>query len=50
MQGRKIPEIDVGVMAAGMLAQIVDGFEKEPLEHSDLVRIGEAAVGGSSKI
>lgn len=34
-----LPEI-----AAAMLQQVIEGFEKEPLENEDLMRIGRHAL------
>ncbi|KAJ7221287.1 hypothetical protein GGX14DRAFT_514329 [Mycena pura] len=39
-----IPSITVEVSAAAMLYQVARGFEKEPLENADLVRIGRGAL------
>ncbi|KAH6656867.1 hypothetical protein BKA67DRAFT_532110 [Truncatella angustata] len=38
------PNVKVEEIAAAMLQQAVNGFEKEPLENADLVRIGQAAL------
>jgi hypothetical protein len=35
-----VPSITVTEIAAAMLDQVVNGFEKEPLRNEDLVRIG----------
>jgi len=35
-----VPNVDVTEIAAAMLDQVIKGFEKEPLENADLVRIG----------
>ncbi|MCJ1399425.1 hypothetical protein MMC11_002627 [Xylographa trunciseda] len=39
-----VPKIDVRDISAAMLHQVVHGFEKEPLENNDLVRIGRQAL------
>ncbi|KAH8678206.1 hypothetical protein BX600DRAFT_451685 [Xylariales sp. PMI_506] len=39
-----VPTVDVQVMAAAMLDQVVNGFEKDPLMNEDLERIGQAAL------
>ncbi|KAI0124793.1 hypothetical protein BJ170DRAFT_635117 [Xylariales sp. AK1849] len=39
-----VPSISVPEISAAMLQQVLDGFEKEPLENADLVRIGHAAL------
>ena len=39
-----VPKIPVAEVAAAMLDQVVKGFEKEPLMHEDLVRIGRASL------
>ncbi|MCJ1392090.1 hypothetical protein MMC18_004957 [Xylographa bjoerkii] len=39
-----VPKIDVRDISAAMLHQVIHGFEKEPLENNDLVRIGRQAL------
>ncbi len=39
-----VPIIDVEEFSAAMLHEIMHGFEKEPLENDDLVRIGRQAL------
>ncbi|MCJ1281759.1 hypothetical protein MMC26_001082 [Xylographa opegraphella] len=39
-----VPNITVAEISAAMLHEIVNGFEKEPLENEDLVRIGHQAL------
>ena len=39
-----VPSIGVTDIAAAMLHEVVNGFEKEPLENDDLVRIGRLAL------
>lgn len=38
------PSLKIEEIAAAMLQQVANGFEKEPLENADLVRIGQAAL------
>lgn len=42
-----LPKIDVGEISAAMIHQVMQGFEKEPLENADLVRIGQQALKGT---
>ena len=35
-----VPNVAVTEIAAAMLDQVINGFEKEPLQNEDLVRIG----------
>ena len=39
-----VPNIDVSVISAAMLHEVIHGFEKEPLGNDDLVRIGNQAL------
>ena len=39
-----VPSIGNDEIAAAMLAQVVDGFEKDPLPNADLVRIGQKVL------
>ena len=39
-----LPSLDIKEVSAAMLHQITNGFEKEPLENADLVRIGCQAL------
>ena len=39
-----LPNVDVADVSAAMLHQVIHGFEKEPLENDDLVRIGRQAL------
>lgn len=39
-----VPIVDVGEISAAMLHEVMHGFEKEPLENDDLVRIGRQAL------
>ena len=41
-----LPNVSVAEVAAAMLHEVVNGFEKEPLENADLVRIGRRALEG----
>ena len=43
------PKIDVSEVSAAMLQQVISGWEKEPLENADLVRIGRQALNDSVK-
>ena len=36
-----LPNVDVTEISAAILHQVINGFEKEPLENDDLVRIGK---------
>jgi len=40
-----VPNISVNEVAAAMLDQILNGFEKDPLMNDDLARIGKAVLG-----
>jgi hypothetical protein len=42
-----VPLINVSEVAAAMLDQVDNGFEKEPLENDDLIRIGKKALEAS---
>ena len=44
-----MPSISNQALSAGMLDQVMNGFEKEPLENDDLVRIGTKALKNESK-
>ena len=35
-----VPSVDVGEASAAMLHQVVHGWEKEPYENEDLIRVG----------
>jgi hypothetical protein len=39
--GRPLPNIQRSQLAAAVLHQVMDGFEKETLSNADLVRIGQ---------
>lgn len=39
--------VTVTECSATLLDQIVNGFEKEPLENEDLIRIGRRVLGAS---
>ncbi|KAK4693336.1 hypothetical protein P7C71_g4045, partial [Lecanoromycetidae sp. Uapishka_2] len=39
-----VPNVDIREISAAMLNQVVNGFEKEPLENEDLVRIGRKVL------
>ncbi|KAI0965511.1 NAD(P)-binding protein [Xylaria arbuscula] len=41
-----LPSIDVGDLAAAMIDQVINGFEKESLMPEDLIRLGKAAREG----
>jgi hypothetical protein len=41
-----VPHIELSDIAAAMLDQVVDGFEKDTLSNDDLVRIGQRALVG----
>ena len=43
-----VPNLAVGEVSAAMLHQVVHGWEKEPLENADLVRIGRLALQGGA--
>lgn len=42
--GMSVPSIDVVEISAAMLDQVINGFEKDPLENADLVRIGKKVL------
>ncbi|EXJ57465.1 hypothetical protein A1O7_07813 [Cladophialophora yegresii CBS 114405] len=42
-----LPSITVVEIAAAMLDQVMNGFEKDPLLNEDLVRIGQKALNGT---
>jgi len=39
-----VPNVAIIEIAAAMLDQVITGFEKEPLQNDDLVRIGRALI------
>lgn len=39
-----VPNVDVTEVSAAMLHEVMHGFEKEPLQNDDLVRIGRRAL------
>ncbi|KAK0749665.1 putative nucleoside-diphosphate-sugar epimerase [Schizothecium vesticola] len=39
-----VKKVDIQELVAAMLQQVRDGFEKEPLENDDLIRIGQKAL------
>ena len=39
-----VPNVTVAEISAAMLHEIINGFEKEPLENDDLVRIGRQVL------
>lgn len=39
-----LPSVDVAEISAAMLHEIIHGFEKEPLQNDDLIRIGRQAL------
>ena len=39
-----LPSVSVAEISAAMLHEVTNGFEKEPLENDDLVRIGRQAL------
>lgn len=39
-----LPNVDITEVSAAMLHEVIHGFEKEPLENDDLVRIGREAL------
>ncbi|KAJ7679040.1 hypothetical protein DFH06DRAFT_1315988 [Mycena polygramma] len=43
-----VPNVSVAEVAAAMLQQASNGFEKEPLQNADLVRIGRQALQHAS--
>jgi hypothetical protein len=44
---RAIPNVARTELAAALLGQVVDGFEKEPLTNADLIRLGRVALAVS---
>lgn len=43
------PNLGVGVLAAALLDQALQGFEKDTLMHDDLVRLGGDAITWSQQ-
>lgn len=43
------PVVELSECAAAMIEQVTNGFEKEPLECSDLVRLGRKALEEDAK-
>ena len=43
-----VPNLDIREVSAAMLQQVLDGWEKEPLEHVDLVRIGRQVLNDAA--
>ena len=39
-----VQKVGIQELVAAMLQQVRDGFEKEPLENDDLIRIGQKAL------
>ena len=44
-----LPNVDVAEISAAMLHEVIHGFEKEPLENDDLVRIGREALKNAER-
>jgi len=44
-----LPKIEVSECAAAMIDQVINGFEKEPLDNTDLVRLGRKALERNAK-
>ena len=42
-----LPKVNVEDISAAMIHEVMHGFEKEPLENADLVRIGREALKGT---
>ena len=45
-----LPDVGITEISAAMLHQVINGFEKEPLENDDLVRIGRQALRDSVEL
>jgi hypothetical protein len=43
--GRPLPNVQHNELAAAVINQVMDGFEKETLLNADLVRIGQRELG-----
>ena len=43
-----VPKVDVGEVSAAMLHVVVNGWETEPLENAELLRIGRLALQGAA--
>lgn len=41
-----LPKIQLRDMAAALLDQVVNGFEKDTLGNGDMIRIGQKALAG----
>lgn len=41
-----VPTLDVGEVSAAMLEMVTKGWDKEPLENEDLIKVGRAALKG----
>lgn len=39
-----VPEVDLSQMAATLIDQVTNGFEKETLENDDLIEIGRKVL------
>lgn len=39
-----VPIVDVAEISAALLHEVIHGFEKEPLDNDDLIRIGRQAL------
>lgn len=44
-----VPNIDLQVIAAALLGQIINGFEKDTLSNADMIRIGQEALTRQQK-
>ncbi|RMZ90179.1 hypothetical protein DV736_g2595, partial [Chaetothyriales sp. CBS 134916] len=42
------PQIPLQQLSAALLDQVINGYEKDPLHHEDLVRVGEKALHNTS--
>lgn len=43
-----VKKVGIQELVAAMLQQVRDGFEKEPLENDDLIRIGQRVLGSTT--
>lgn len=43
-----VKKVGIQELVAAMLQQVRDGFEKEPLENDDMIRIGQKALASST--
>lgn len=44
-----IPKVELSECAAAMIDQVMNGFEKDPLNNADLIRLGRKALERDGK-